>query len=166
MYALPYKFYENYKIRNEKCESGYISTLKYEKIDGEYTIRVFNDNTRFREIATGALEDCMTARLSNADETFDDVTESFTGAFNRKHSDEGFFHNAISHTIFIQPGERDVQYAVISKGATDYLSQIEYEEIYLKAKATAIDIKLNPAGEKYKLSNQILVATLIPRVYR
>ncbi len=152
------------EIDNAKCDIGYISTLRFEKIADEYKLRVFDDNTRFREIETGALEDCMTARLSNADETFDDVTESFTGAFNRKHSDEGFFHNAISHTIFIEPGEKKVQYAVISKGETEYISQAQYEEIYLKAKTTAIDIKLNPAGEKYKLSNQILAATVMTNV--
>lgn len=152
------------EICNKKCDKGYLSTLKYEKIKGEYKLRVFDNNTRFREIETGALEDCMTARLSNADETFDDVTESFTGAFNRKHSDEGFFHNAISHTIFIEPGKTKVQYAVISKGETEYLNEAEYEEIYLKAKETAIDIKLNPSGEKYKLSNQILAATVMTNV--
>ena len=149
---------------NTKCSKGYLTTLKYDRIKGEYKLRIFDDNTRFREIETGALEDCMTARLSNADETFDDVTESFTGAFNRKHSDEGFFHNAISHTIFIEPGEKKVRYAVISKGETEYKSEEEYEEIYLKAKSTAIDIKLNPSGEKYKLSNQILAATVMTNV--
>lgn len=152
------------QIKNEKCDEGYISTLKYDEIDGEYCLRVFDDNTRFREIETGALEDCMTARLSNADETFDDVTESFTGAFNRKHSDEGFFHNAISHTIFIKPGCTKVQYAVISKGKTAYLDESEYEKLYQNVKKTAIDIRLNPSGEKYKLSNQILAATVMTNV--
>ncbi len=152
------------EISDQKLSCGYLTTLKYMNIDGEYKLRIFDDNTRFREIGTGALEDCMTARLSNADETFDDVTESFTGAFSRKHSDDGFFHNAISHTIFIEPDEKKVQYAVISKGETDYLTQAEYEEIYQKAKLTAIDIKLNPSGEKYKLSNQILAATVMTNV--
>lgn len=151
-------------IKNEKCERGYKTTLRYEDIEDTYVLRIFDDNTRFREIETGALEDCMTARLSNADETFDDVTESFTGAFKRKHSDEGFFHNAISHTIFIESGERKVQYAVISRGETDYLSKSEYERLYKKAKATAIDIKVNSKGEKYKLSNQILAATVMTNV--
>lgn len=151
-------------IKNEKCEKGYLSTLRYNGIEGEYMLRVFDNNTRFREIETGALEDCMTARLSNADETFDDVTESFTGAFSRKHSDEGFFHNAISHTIFIEKGESKVEYAVISKGNTDYLTEKEYENIYKEKLCTAIDIKVNPSGEKYKLSNQILAATLMTNV--
>ncbi len=152
------------EIDNAKCSKGYLTTLKYNNISGEYKLRIFDDNTRFREIGTGALEDCMTARLSNADETFDDVTESFTGAFSRKHSDDGFFHNAISHTIFIEPGEKKVEYAVISKGETEYLTEAEYEDIYQKAKSTAIDIKLNPSGEKYKLSNQILAATVMTNV--
>ncbi len=151
-------------ITTKKQHEGYLSVLKYHNIEGEYHLRVFNDDTRFRKIETGALEDCMTARLSNADETFDDVTESFTGAFNRKHSDNGFFFNAISHTIFIEPGESSVQYAVISKDEADYKATGEYEEIYKKAKQTAIDIKVNSKGEKYKLSNQILAATVMTNV--
>lgn len=150
--------------KNIRCEQGYLSTFTYEDIDGEYRLRIFDDNTRFRRIETGALEDCMTARLSNADETFDDVTESFTGAFSRKHSDNGYFHNAISHTIFIQPGESKVQYAVVSKGEAEYLSEEEYERIYFQKKATAIDFKLNESGEKYKFSNQLLAAALMTNV--
>ncbi len=149
---------------NQGCEKGYLTTLEYKGIDGGYRLRIFDENTRFRDIETGALEDCMTARLSNADETFDDVTESFTGAFNRKHSDEGFFHNAISHTIFIEKGEKAVRYAVLSKGEAQYLSEEDYEKIYEEKRKTAIDIKVNSAGEKYKLSNQILAATLMTNV--
>lgn len=149
---------------NEKLEKGYLTTLTYDKIDGDYRLRIFDNNTRFREIPTGALEDCMTARLSNGDETFDDVTESFTGAFKRKHSDEGFFHNAISHTIFVEKGEKKVQYAVISKGSCDYLTEEEYEKIYLEAKEKAVRFTLNEKGETYRLSNQILAATLLTNV--
>ncbi|MBQ7118495.1 MAG: hypothetical protein IJN88_09820 [Clostridia bacterium] len=149
------------EIKNVKQEKGWLTTLKYKKIEGEYLLRVFNDNTRFREIGTGALEDCMTARLSNADETFDDVTESFTGAFSRKLSDNGFFHNAISHTIFVEPHSKAVQYAIISKGKAEYSAEEEYEKLYTEMKKTAIDIKLNSEGEKYKLSNQILAATVM-----
>lgn len=151
-------------IEDKECDQGYLSTLKYDGIDGEYRLRMFDSNTRFRQIETGALEDCMTARLSNADETFDDVTESFTGAFSRKHSDKGFFHNAISHTIFIEKGEKKIQYAVLSKGETSYKTEEEYEKLYEDMRKTAIDLKVNPSGEKYKLSNQILAATLMTNV--
>ena len=143
---------------------GYLTKLCYDGIDDEFYLRVFDDNTRFRQIETGSLEDCMTARLSNADETFDDVTESFTGAFKRKHSDNGYFHNEISHTIFIEPHCRAVRYAVISSGETEYKTEEEYEAAYEKAKKTAVDIKLNKAGEKYKLSNQLLAAAVLTNV--
>lgn len=160
--SVPVNFIPSFK--NEQTEKGYITTLSYDRIDGKYFLRIFNNNTRFREIPTGCLEDCMTARLSNGDETFDDVTESFTGAFNRKHSDEGFFHNAISHTIFIEKDQRKVQYAVLSKGECEYLSEEEYEKIYVSAKEKAVRFNLNPKGETYRLSNQLLSAALLTNV--
>lgn len=146
------------------CPEGYLTKLSYEGIDDTFFLRVFDNNTRFRQIETGALEDCMTARLSNADETFDDVTESFTGAFKRKHSDNGYFHNEISHTIFIEPRSRAIRYAVISSKETDYKTAEEYEAIYNKTEKSAIDIKLNEEGQPYKLSNQILAATVLTNV--
>lgn len=151
-------------ITTEKCENGYLTKLEYENISDKFYLRVFDDNTRFRRIETGSLEDCMTARLSNADETFDDLTESFTGAFNRKHSDNGFFHNEISHTIFLEPQSRQVRYAVISSSELEYKTEEEYEKLYYAAKGTAIDIRLNQAGEKYALSNRILAATVMTNV--
>lgn len=154
------------EITEEKCENGYISTCKYKGVDGVFTLRTFNDNTRYRRIETGALEDCMTARLSNSDVTFDDVTESFTGAFSRKHSDDGFFHNAIVHTLFIHPQTEHIEYAVLSKNATEYLSADEYEKIYLERMKEAQPVSLNKDGKKYELSCEILKSTvLINAVY-
>ena len=149
------------QITEEKNAEGYTARLKYKNIDGEYILKTFSENTRFRKIETGALEDCLTARLSNADVTFDDVLESFTETFSRKHSDEGFFHNAIIHTIFVNPGESKVEYAVISKNETEYKSAEEYEKLYLERKANAINFDYNKNGEKYELSNQILASTLM-----
>ena len=149
------------EIKEEKADEGYLSKLSYKNIDGEYVLRTFNDNTRFRYINTGALEDCMSARLSNADVTFDDVLESFTGSFSRKHSDDGYFHNTVVHTLFIQPGESCVEYAVISKNGTSYLSKDEYEKLYLERKENAVKFNYNKNGKKYELSNAILASTLL-----
>ncbi len=143
------------------ADGGFVTTCEYEHVDGVFTLRTFNNNTRFRSIETGALEDCMTARLSNSDPTFDDVLESFTGAFSRKHSDDGFFHNTIVHTLFVQPETSWVEYAVISKNETEYLPLCEYEKLYLAAKEKCGEITVNTEGEKYKLSNEILKATLL-----
>lgn len=149
------------EITNKKCENGYMTSCRYNGVDGEFILRTFNDNTRFREIETGALEDCMTARLSNSDPTFDDVAESFTGSFSRKHSDDGFFRNSIIHTIFIEPGCNHIEYAVISKGETEYKTADEYEKIYVERLSEAPAISLNKDGKKYELSNEILRATVM-----
>ena len=147
--------------RCEKAENGYIDTCEYKDVDGVFTLRTFNGNTRFRNIETGALEDCMTARLSNSDVTFDDVTESFTGAFSRKHSDDGFFRNVIVHTLFIAPDSEHIEYAVISKGETEYLSAEEYEAIYLKRTKELNPVTLNKDGKKYELSCEIHKSTVM-----
>ncbi len=152
--------------KTECSDGGYITTCKYKNVDGVFTLRTFNGNTRFREIETGALEDCMTARLSNSDPTFDDVAESFTGAFSRKHSDDGFFANAIIHTIFVEPHGNHVEYAVVSKGETEYKSAEEYENIYNLRINEIEKIDLNKDGKKYELSNEILRATaMVNAVY-
>ncbi|MGN0543622.1 MAG: MGH1-like glycoside hydrolase domain-containing protein [Acutalibacteraceae bacterium] len=142
-------------------DGGYKTVCKYPCVEGDFILRTFNGNTRLREIATGALEDCMTARLSNSDPTFDDVTESFTGAFSRKHSDDGFFSNAIIHTIFVEPHGRHIEYAVISKGETEYKSADEYEKIYNSRLEEAAPVSLNRDGKKYEQSCEILKATVM-----
>ncbi len=146
---------------NKNEDSGYTARLRYKNIEGEYILKTFNDNTRFRKIETGALEDCLSARLSNSDVTFDDVLESFTETFSRKHSDDGFFHNTVVHTLFVQPGESVVEYAVLSKGEAEKLSGEECEKLYLLRKAGAVKFDYNENGKKYELSNTILASTLL-----
>lgn len=154
------------EIKTEKCENGSLSVCKYKDIDGEFCFRTFNNNTRLRKIETGALEDCMSARLSNSDPSFDDVTESFTGSFSRKHSDDGFFLNSVIHTIFVDGGSTHVEYAVVSKGKTKYASAKEYEKLYRDRLKESNPTRLNKDGKKYELSNEILKSTaLINAVY-
>ena len=149
------------EINLEKCDNGYLTSCRYKDVNGTFFLRTFNDNTRFREIETGALEDCMTARLSNSDPTFDDVAESFTGAFSRKHSDDGFFLNSIIHTIFVEPNSKHIEYTVISKDETEYKSCTEYEKIYNEHFENAPKTQLNKDGKKYELSNDILKSTVM-----
>ncbi len=155
------------EIETNKCSDvGYITKCKYKNTAGEYVLRTFNDNTHFRRIETGALEDCMTSRLSNSDISFDDVTESFTSAFSRKHSDDGYFHNTIVHTIFVNPETTHTEYAVLSKDVTTYLTPAEYEKIYEQRKEEAPLTEYNKVGKKYEQSCEILKSTvLINAVY-
>lgn len=143
------------------AEGGTLTRLSYPQTDGFFDLRTFSKNTRYRNIETGALEDCMTARLSNSDPSFDDVTESFTGAFSRKHSDDGFFRNTLVHTIFVQPGESHIEYAVLSYGKTSYQTKNEYEKLYQQKRKENPPLSYNKAGEPYQLSTEILRATLL-----
>ena len=156
----PYEFTPEHKTAKQ-TDGGYLTECTYKDVDGRFILRTFNDNTRLREIETGALEDCMTARLSNSDPTFDDVAESFTGAFSRKHSDDGFFLNSITHTIFVQPSDNHIEYAVISNGETEYKSAEEYEKIYEERLKEVDAACYNSEGKKYELSCNILKSTVM-----
>ena len=90
--------------------------LSYPEFDSTFYIMTFDKRTRQRHIDSGCLEDALVNRLSNGDPTYDDLQETFSGSFKRKKSDEGYFHNTLSHSIFIEPGETQVQYIVVSKG--------------------------------------------------
>ncbi len=146
------------------CDEGKLSVLKYKGVDGDWRLRTFDKNTRIRKINTGCLEDCLSSRISNSDESFDDLTESFTASFNDKHSDYGFYHNALVHTVFVQPNSSAVIYAVISKDETEYLTKSEYENIYLKAVDEYKPYKLSDVSRKYELSNELLKAAALTNV--
>ena len=149
------------EIEIAETENGKKVSYKYDGIDGEFNLRTFNPSTRFRDFPTGCLEDSPTARISQPDESFQNMLETFSGSFSEKHSDEGFYHNAVVHTIYIDPNTTHTEYAVLSFGETEYLTADEYEKIYENAVASLEKPLLNKAGEKYEFSNKILRATVL-----
>lgn len=146
------------------CDRGYLLSAEYNGCSDRFFLRVFDSNTRLRHVNTGCLEDCMSSRMSNADESFDDLTESFTGSFNRKRSDDGFYLNAISHTIFVKPHSSEIRYAVISSDEITDKTDAEYEEIYKQRRSGKIKNVLNEDGEKYDFSVSLLNAALMTNV--
>ncbi len=149
------------QIKMYETENGKKVSYKYDGIDGEFCLRTFNSSTRFRDFPTGCLEDSPTARISQPDESFKNMLETFSGSFSEKHSDDGFYHNTVVHTIYIDPWTTHIEYAVLSFGETDYLTEGEYEKIYNKALSSLEKPKLNKSGEKYEFSNRILRATVL-----
>lgn len=148
------------EISTENHNDGKTVKLKYEGIDGTYCLRTFNKETRLRDIPTGCLEDVPTPRISQPDPSFDNMMETFSGEFQWKHSDEGYYQNTLVHTIYISPHTSAVEYAVISGNETEYKTIEEYEKIYAEAKASAEKITLNEAGKKYEFSNELLRAAM------
>ncbi|MBR5772407.1 MAG: hypothetical protein IKY00_04250 [Clostridia bacterium] len=144
----------------EKQEGGFVFGLDY-KNGCKYTIETFNKNTRLRKLESGCLEDALVNRLSNGDPTYDDLSETFSRSFERKHSDTGFYVNPIIKSIFIEPGQSHIEYALVASEAYAPLSQDECEKIYSAAKEKAAGIPLNKDGKKYEFSVNVLKSTLL-----
>lgn len=148
----------------EKVGNGYRATLNYDYDNCQFSILTHNENTRQRTLESGSLEDALINRLSNGDHTYDDLKETFSNSFKRKTSDEGYFHNSLIKSIFIEPHSSHIEYAVLSCGEFEPLTNDEYEGIYNSARASLISEGFNADGEKYKLSTDILKSTLLTNV--
>ena len=88
------------------------------------------------------------------------MLETFSGSFSEKHSDEGFYHNTVVHTLYVEPRTTHIEYAVLSFGETEYKTIEQYEKIYEKAYNSLEKFDLNLAGKTYEFSNRILRATV------
>lgn len=148
------------KIETPDCENGKLVSYKYDGLGDKFYIRTFNNNTRYRDFPTGCLEDSPTARISQPDESFQNMLETFSGSFSEKHSDEGFYHNAVVHTLYVEPHTSHTEYAVLSYGKTDYSETEAYEKIYRSAYNSLEKPELTKAGKRYERSNKILRATV------
>ena len=140
---------------------GHKTTLTYPYEECTFNILTHNKNTRERTLESGSLEDALINRLSNGDHTYDDLKETFSGSFKRKTSDEGFFHNTLIKSVFIEPHTSHTEYVVLSKGDFQPLTDAEYETIYNNAKLSAKAEEFNEQGKKYALSTNILKSTLL-----
>lgn len=148
------------QIKTELFQDGAKANYQYDGVQEPFVIRTFNNNTRFRDFPTGALEDSPTSRITQPDESFGDMLEQFSGSFSEKHSDAGFYHNTVVHTVFIAPGETEIEYVVISYGETAYKSLECYERIYRSTAESLEKLSYTKAGETYAFSNQLLRAAM------
>lgn len=158
----PYELVPETEI--EPVGAGERATLKYNYDGCNYSILTHDKNTRQRKLESGSLEDALINRLSNGDITYDDLPETFSRSFERKHSDEGYFHNTLVKSIFIEPNSKNIQYVVVSNSKVQPMTAEEYEKIYNDARAGLKPNGYIKEGEKYALSTQILKSTLLTNV--
>ncbi|MBQ9228317.1 MAG: hypothetical protein IJ168_05735 [Eubacterium sp.] len=125
-----------------------------------YTVFTEGD-TRLRTLESGSLEDALINRLSNGDHTYDDLTETFSRSFQRKHSDDGFYQNTMIKSIYVPPQNDRCCYVLLTEGDGEALTPEECEQIYQARRAAAGGVHYNREGEKYALSTGILRATLL-----
>lgn len=152
------------QIETKCVGKGHQTKLTYDGAGDSFYILTHNKNTRERTLESGSLEDALINRLSNGDHTYDDLKETFSGSFKRKTSDEGFFHNTLIKSIFIESETSHTEYVVISNKEFAPLTDDEYEKIYDNAKSGNTVTKYNEAGKKYSLSTEILKTTLLTNV--
>lgn len=152
------------EIETKVLDNGHITKLTYDCLEKPFYILTGNKNTRERQLDSGSLEDALINRLSNGDHTYDDLSETFSGSFKRKHSDDGFFHNTLIKSIFIEPNTSHIEYVMLSQNEPKPLSNEEYEAIYENAKKGSEPANFNEAGKKYTLSTEILKSTLLTNV--
>ena len=149
------------KTETEDIGDGKRISLTYDETGETYYVLTHNPRTRQRVIESGCLEDALSNRLSNGDHTYDRLRETFSGSFSEKKSDEGFFHNALIKSIFIDPHSEHTEFIVISKEKVDPLSNSEYEDIVSAAENSDTASQFNGTGRKYGLSTEILKSTLL-----
>lgn len=160
------------KIRFKMHKRNVIPTITYEgeKVKYEYHygekpmfLGILNKRVRSRKLYSGCLEDALITRLTNPDETYDNLTRSFSGAFMEKHSDEGFYHTNVVEAIFLPGQSTAVQYAYVSaKDMT--LTKKELEDAWKIKSGTAEDVSLNPEGKEYEFSARMMKTALFSNV--
>lgn len=143
---------------------GAVARYQYAGVEKTFVLRTFTKNTRFRVFPSGSLEDSPTSRITQPDESFGDMLEQFSGAFSRKHSDDGYYHNAVAHTIFVEPHSERTEYAVLSYGETTYLPVEKYAALIASGAQPEPETALTPAGQPYAFSNRLLRAALFQNV--
>lgn len=152
------------EVETENVGLGKRISLTYPETGETYYVLTHNERTRQRTLDSGCLEDALSNRLSNGDHTYDELRETFSGSFKNKKSDDGFFHNTLVKSIYIEPNAEHTEYMIISKEKADPLTFAEYENIVKAAESSESHAEFNAAGKKYDLSTEILKTTLLTNV--
>lgn len=155
---------EKHRWKPEVGQENNTTYFSYADVPTRYGIRLFSQKVRWREIESGCLEDALISRLSNPDPTFDDVLDPFSRSFSRKHSDDGFFVNALVHSIFIPPQSSQCEYAIVFDTDCPEVPLDQCETLYQQAKAAVPPIALTNQGKPFAFSNRLLRSTLLSNI--
>lgn len=139
--------------------------IEYQYNYGELPVyfNILSKRVRSRNLYSGCLEDALITRLTNSDETYDNLTRSFSGAFGDKHSEEGFYHTNVVEAIFLPGQSTHTEYAYISTKQNTY-TQRELEHFWLTASQNAADRNINRTGDSYDFSARLLKASLLSNI--
>ena len=115
-------------------------------------LSILSKRVRSRKLYSGCIEDALVSRLANSDATYDNLTRSFSGAFQDKHSDEGFYHINVAEALFAPGKSVRTEYAHISTKERNY-SKAELE-IFWKQCRSIVKKKIVPMKREIHLNLQ------------
>ena len=144
--------------------------VKYQYNYGEIPIyfTIQNRRIRNRDLYSGCLEDALITRMTNSDQTYDNLTKSFSGAFMDKHSDEGFYHASMVEAIFLPAKSRRVEYAYVSTCEEKKYTNHELEKLWeMRAKpCLEQDSQHNREGNQYEFSTLCILFIDMANIFR
>lgn len=142
--------------------------VKYQYNYGEIPIyfTIQNRRIRNRDLYSGCLEDALITRMTNSDQTYDNLTKSFSGAFMDKHSDEGFYHASMVEAIFLPAKSRRVEYAYVSTCEEKKYTNHELEKLWeMRAKpCLEQDSQHNREGNQYEFSTKLMKTAIFSNI--
>lgn len=140
--------------------------VKYQYNYGEVPVYfgILSKRVRSRKIYSGCLEDALVTRLTNADETYDNLTRPFSGAFMDKHSDEGYYHVNVVEALFVPGQSTRTEYAYISTKNKEY-SRAELEKCWeSRIRKVREEQQVNEEGNQYDFTANMMKSALYTNV--
>lgn len=139
-------------------------TFRYPGTEGCFTFRSFGGSARLRTVDSGCLEDCVPARLSNPDPSFDRLRASFSRSFRDKHSDDGFFLNPLVHSIIVRPRETVTVDAILTYHRDTAESTYTVPALPAGVPTETPRLAYFGEGTRYDLSQSLLRAALLTNI--
>ena len=139
-------------------------SFRYPGTEGCFSFRSFGHAARLRTVDSGCLEDCVPARLSNPDPSFDKLRASFSRSFRDKHSDDGFFLNPLVHSILVKPHETVAVDAILTYHQDTAESMYTVPALPAGIPAEAPRLSYPGEGARYELSQSLLRAALLTNI--
>lgn len=127
-------------------------------------LSILSKRVRSRKLYSGCIEDALVSRLANSDATYDNLTRSFSGAFQDKHSDEGFYHINVAEALFVPGKSVRTEYAYISTKERNY-SKAELEIFWKQCRSIVKKENCaNEEGNPFEFTGRMMKSALYSNI--
>lgn len=150
-------------IPKVECENDHIK-YQYNYKENPIYLSILSKRVRSRKLYSGCIEDALVSRLANSDATYDNLTRSFSGAFQDKHSDEGFYHINVAEALFVPGKSVRTEYAYISTKERNY-SKAELEIFWKQCRSIVKKENCaNEEGNPFEFTGRMMKSALYSNI--